>query len=101
MPRSRKISVKIDSSVYAAAAATLKARGIGLNTWLTLQLRAFACASKPIVGLADKMPFGKYYGDTVENVVRGDLAYATWMLDHWPDRYTSEVHELANELNGV
>lgn len=98
--RKRTITLSVDATIFTEASAILAARGTDLKRYLTLQITAFTKVGKPVVGLKDKMPLGKYFGAVVEDVVRGDPTYAKWMLSNEGpcDKFLAEVHELYQEL---
>lgn len=77
----------------------LAPRGTDVQTYLRLQLRAFRRA-KNILELADKMPFGKYQGEIIEDVVRADPGYVNWLLvNHDKVQFAPEVTALIEELD--
>lgn len=97
--RKKSVSIKIDANIYNSAAEVLKTRGTNIETWIMLQLRAFSNGGPTLLSLKDKMPFGKYAGAIIEDIVRGDLRYVTWMLaQDFATKYDSDVHGLASEL---
>jgi uncharacterized protein (DUF3820 family) len=97
--KQRSITIKVDLTIYKDATATLKARGTDVETWFRLQLCAFAKSGKAILSLTDKMPFGKYQGALVEDVVRADTKYATWMVaQDYSTKFNSDVLGLIQEL---
>lgn len=102
MAKQKKVNIKVDAGVYAAAAKTLKDRGTDLDTWVNLQLRAFARTTKNMLTLKDKMQTGKYFGSTVEEVVRVDPGYMVWTLQqsHFRTRYGQDVYELLQSITG-
>lgn len=100
MTRKRTITIKVDASLYAEANTVLKDRGTDIDTWVQLQLRAFAKGGKALIHLSDKMPFGKYQGELVENVVRADTKYAAWMVSQdFSSKYHPDVLALVSELS--
>ena len=98
--RTKSIAVKVDALLYKEATTVLKSRGTDIETWVTLQLRAFAKSGKSMLGLRDKISFGKYQGALVEDIIRGDLKYAIWLLgQNGSIKWESAVLELAHQLS--
>lgn len=97
--RKKSVSIKVDATVYNQAAEVLKSRGTDIETWFKLQLRAFSRSGKSLLCLKDKIPFGKYAGELVEDVVRADTAYAIWMVaQNYTTKFDTDVHQLVQEL---
>lgn len=101
LPLTRSITFRLDDAVLAKAEAVLTDRGTDIKSWMALQIGALSKVTKPVVGLVDPMPFGKYLGAKVEDVVRGDPSYAKWMLqtEGTADRFNQEVVQLYVELS--
>jgi len=98
--RQRKVTIRIDAKLFKEATAILGERGVDLEAYLGLHVRALA-RSKQLLTLRDKFTFGKYGGELVENVVRGDPRYMSWALANvtWT-RFGPDVMALADELDG-
>lgn len=99
--RQRRVTVRLDAKLYKLARELLEERGTDLESYLGLHVRALA-RSKTILGLKDRMTFGKYGGELVEVVVRGDPRYMAWCLGNvtWT-RFGADVLALAEELDGA
>ena len=53
------------------------------------------------LGLLDKLPFGKYKGQVIQDVYRGDAAYLVWMRNakviEQPTFFAAEMHPLLDD----
>jgi len=98
-PRNRNITIKIEGSLHKQATAELKLRGATIETFIQLQLRAM-CKDKTIYRLKDRIQFGKYSGSIIEDIVRCDPKYMTWLLDNSrkPEQFHSEIQNTLNEM---
>lgn len=100
MSRKRNITLKVDSDLYKTVNDALKAKGTTIEAFISLQLIAATKISKAIIDLKDRMPFGKYQGALVEDVIRGDTSYALWLISQDGSRkFSGEVINLVNELS--
>lgn len=79
MPRQATITIKLDSALKKSVIALMKERGTTIETYVRLQLRAMT-GDKAMLCLSDKMNFGKYYGEPVEDVVRANPGYIRWII---------------------
>src|SRR5215475_10076566 len=77
--KSTRVSVTLDKKLVAAVMEKLGNRGTDIATYIQLHLRSFARA-KAVLHLKDTMNFGKYFGESVENVVRTDPGYITYCM---------------------
>lgn len=101
MARYRNITVKIEADLYKEVQAQFKQRGTAIENFVKLQLIAFA-KNKTIIDLGDKMPFGKYAGALVEDVIRGDPKYSMWLMSQdFATKLSSDAMELIQNINGV
>lgn len=77
----------------------MKERGTTIETYIRLQLRAMT-VDKSMLKLADKMNFGKYYGELVEDVVRANPSYIRWLVCESTNgcRFDSDVLELLESM---
>lgn len=73
------VSIAIPADLATKAQEVLSLSGTDVETFVRLQLGAF-CRARSILHLDDKMNFGKYIGEKVEDVVRADTNYAKWLL---------------------
>lgn len=107
MPRKAKnieaIAVMLPEDLVSAARnKLLSERGIELETYLSVYLRTILRAGKSILGLNDAMTFGKYSGEKVENIVRIDPNYMTWIVTQDSrTKFEPEVILLLNEIAGT
>src|SRR5215475_997612 len=74
-----RISIVLDKKLVQSVMDKLGNRGTDISTYLQLHLRSFARA-KAVLHLKDTMNFGKYFGESVENVVRTDPGYITYCM---------------------
>jgi hypothetical protein len=99
-PATRQVRVNIPTDVYNTIERLMKDRGSTVHKWIELQLIALS-RSTGLIRLKDKMPFGKYNGATVEDVVRCDPKYIEWLLTNSTTaRFDFEVNELVAEVQG-
>lgn len=98
-PRNRNITIKIEGTLYKQAMVELKKRGATIETFVQLQLRAM-CKDKTIYRLKDRITFGKYSGSIIEDIVRCDPKYMTWLLENSrkPEQFHSEIQETLFEM---
>ena len=100
MSRQRNITIKVDSDLYKQINEQLKAKGTTIEVFIRLQLIAGLKVSAQCLGLKDKMPFGKYAGASVEDIVRGDTKYAAWLVSQdGSKKFHGDVINLITELN--
>lgn len=72
----------------------------------TLILMINTCAERctmekskyPAIGLSDKMPFGKYKGTEVEEILQDDSRYLVWLLESTDTNFTQEVIDLIEQV---
>lgn len=73
-------------------------RGISVPDLIRVLVDA-TIQKKPVLGLGDKIPFGKYSGHTVEHVVRVDPKYMNWAVENVSTvKFMDEVHELVERV---
>lgn len=97
MSRKRAITVRIDPDLALKLEGVLLARGTTLDVVVGLYLRAMVNSIDrgKCLGLDSKMPFGKYHGERVEEIARGDPGYLRFMLTcERPITLKPEVMEL-------
>lgn len=99
MSRKRNITIQVDSELYKEVMASFKARGTDLQTFVELQLRAFSSSkAKSNMDLGDLMPYGKYRGARIEDIIRGDLGYAVYLVGQ-DAKFSGASLELIKELS--
>lgn len=79
VPGHTLVTVELESDLVDRIKSTLALRGTNIETYVRLQLRAFRSVSTPLT-LGDKLTFGKYVGEGVEDVCRADPAYVRWVV---------------------
>ena len=73
-------AIYLPSKVVKAAREKLEdGRGLELETYLSMYLRIML-RSKNNLTLTDVMPFGKFSGEIVEDVVRAEPTYIAWLI---------------------
>ena len=79
-----KISVEIDIGLYKALEAIGGMRDIHPLTLIELQLTGFVRSFERAAVLEpnDTMPYGKYKGFKMEDVIKGDARYINYLLSH-------------------
>jgi uncharacterized protein (DUF3820 family) len=95
----RRVTFTLPTELLDACEAKLAERGSDLKTFIRLQLTAFSHQTGAIT-LESKMPFGKYLGVLVEDIVRGDPKYLCWILSSSTstNKFGIDVLELLEEL---
>lgn len=92
------VQIELQKDLVKTVQAILEARGTDLETYIRLQLRAFR-TSKTLLTLAEKMPFGKYAGEKIEDICRADTGYMDWIVSNSTSaRFDLDVLELLNAL---
>lgn len=87
----------VDSDLLDEAENILARRGTTLENYLQLQLRALVSADKryrPLT-LRDYMPYGKFKGENIENIIRAEPTYIAWLVGE------SETFSLDSEARTV
>lgn len=76
------LKIKVDAQLAETLEPILLERNISLDEAVGLYLRAMVnnIESGKALGLDSKMPFGKYKGEYVEVIAKGDPGYLRWML---------------------
>ena len=74
-----QVTIELPAALYEQACYDLARRGTTLDEYVRLKLKGMT-ARKWFYGLKDTFTFGKYRGETVENVIRGDPEYCIWAL---------------------
>lgn len=99
MARQATLTIKLDGALKREVTKLFKERGTSVETFIRLQLKAMTC-DKTILRLEDKMNFGKYYGEPVEDVVRTNPGYVSWILaNSSTPKFGPDVIALLEELN--
>ena len=96
--RTTEVVIELDRELCARLHDKLSARGLKLEKYIEMTLRAFD-RQKNILHLRDKINFGKYYGEVVEDVVRMDPGYISWCLQEWATRFGPDVFILMEALD--
>lgn len=74
------------------------ARGMSPDALLNIALKNVE-VRKRIISLTDKVPFGRYQGFTLEDMIRGDVRYANWMAGNATScEFSEEAMALLNTL---
>jgi hypothetical protein len=92
------IVLKLETKLVDDINAVLEQRGTNIETYIRLQLRAFRHAGK-ILGLNDRLNFGKFSGELVEDVCRAEPGYVEWLIANSTSaRFHQDVLSLLEEL---
>lgn len=76
-------------------------RGLKLETYISMYLRVML-RNKNILNLQDEMPFGKFSGEIVENVVRAEPDYIAWLIAQGgKTNFSPEVIQLCAEMKEI
>lgn len=80
--KNRKLEVQIDEGILAALKEISDIRGIEVERIINIQLYSYISTFErsKIYGLWEEMPFGKYRGIVIEEVIRTDPRYLNWLL---------------------
>lgn len=83
MVKHQSITIKIQKDLFKESTAYLKVREITFERWVEVQLRVLLHQhDRANLTPTSGMPFGKYQGAMVGDVIRTDPAYITWALDN-------------------
>lgn len=95
----KTITIEVDAAVARAVEKKLKERGTDLETYFRLQIRALS-RNKIVIHLYDQMPFGKFAGEKVEDIVRAETSYMQWLFETSknPAQWGEDVVGLLNSL---
>lgn len=93
------IALEVPISLVKPAQDILDARGSSLDAFVASRLLAFT-RQTTILGLGDRMTFGKYTGMFVEACIRADLEYMYWIMtkSNCKDRFDEDVKGLVRQL---
>ena len=96
------LKIRVKRSLVEKLEPILKDRGLSLDQAVSLYLRAMVNGSERCrsLRLADEMPFGKYRGETVETIVRGDPGYMMFILGLGKTRFDPETLALLETVAG-
>lgn len=94
------LKIRVKRSLVDKIEPLLKERGISLDQAVSLYLRAMVNGSEnsKSLRLADEMPFGKYKGETVETIVRGDPQYMMFIFGLGKTRFDPETLALLEQV---
>jgi len=71
--------VPVDPKLLKKAETILAERGTSMEQWLKLQMKTLIKHSR-LYGLRDKISFGKYDEEFIEDIIRADPSYIAWCL---------------------
>lgn len=92
------IVLRLETKLVNDINAVLSQRGTNIETYIRLQLRAFRHAGK-ILGLSDRLNFGKFSGELVEDVCRAEPGYLEWIIANSSSaRFHEDVLKLLEDL---
>ena len=92
------IVLRLETKLVNDINAVLSQRGTDIETYIRLQLRAFRHAGK-ILGLSDRLNFGKFSGELVEDVCRAEPGYIEWIVANSSSaRFHDDVLKLLEDL---
>lgn len=99
--KNKTVELKLPMELYERASKVLGDRGTDIETFVRLQLGVLS-RSKITIRLTDEMPFGKYAGARVEDIIRSDPRYFNWLVTTMNDlgKYGEDVLTLVAELMG-
>lgn len=95
--QTRTLRVRLDRQLAIEVDKLLEARDVTLAEVVSLYLRSMinSADSGRTLGLESRMPFGKYRGENVETIARGDPGYLRYLMGgERPLQFTPEVLEL-------
>lgn len=75
----QEVTFQIPKTLLRKAEAILEARGSNLEAFIRLNLKSLVRCEK-FYGLADVMNFGKFRGEVIEDIIRGEPRYVAWCL---------------------
>lgn len=92
------VNLLLDTELVEKVQKVLAARGSDIFTYIRLQLRAFKSSASPL-NLGDKLPFGKYAGEIIEDVCRAEPSYVEWLTANASSaKFDVDVLALLEEL---
>lgn len=100
MARKASITIQLDGALKKQVQQMMKDRGTTIETFVRLQLRAMT-VSNSMLTLHDKMNFGKYSREPVEDVVRANPDYIRWIVNQSATKeckFDADVLELLTKL---
>lgn len=85
--------IKEVTNLVAEAEIICSSRNTDLDTILMVFLRSFVYSHsrRRILNLGDKMPFGKYQGETLQNIIHTDPGYMDWIVGNTDIRVSTAV----------
>lgn len=98
--RKSTITISLETKLYNTLKVKFAERGTDLETFIRLQLRAVSKTTL-ILKLKDDLPFGKYAGEKIEDIVRADPSYMNWVIttNKNPGQFHEEILELLEEIS--
>ncbi len=94
------VNIKVDEDVLSQAKDIATQRGVSLDIIVSVFLRAMVnnVNRGKDLKLDDKITFGKYYGETIYNIVAADPSYLRFMIG--ADKPIALAPEVIEMLNG-
>lgn len=99
----KRVKIEIDEGIYAALQSIGQMREVEADKIIEMQLLSYIRAYErgQVFSPSDPMPYGKYKGYLIEEIVRVDPRYICWMISESPIfKANDEVIELLNSLKG-
>lgn len=95
-----QLKVNVDRALLDRLEPVLRERGLTLDRAVGLFLRGMVNTSNraKALRLQDAMPFGKYYGETVETILRAQPDYIAFIVGLGKTRFDPEVFDLLEQL---
>lgn len=98
----RALTVTLTTDLIEGLKEFANSRGLTVSEVVQFQMTNFLRRAPQVLGLSDKMPFGKFVGYKIENIVRNEPNYARWMLENITSiRFRDEVYELYYALDMI
>lgn len=78
-----QFTIEIDDEIWPEVEKALGRRGMNFDRWLDTMLRSLinVTSKQQVLGLSDRLRFGKYYGVILEDVIRANPGYVMWCWD--------------------
>lgn len=90
--------IKLPLALVKKVEAKLNERGIEIERYIALHLRVML-RNKNTLRLEDVMPFGKFSGELVEDVVRSEPQYISWLIgQNGKTNFDPEVLQLLEQM---
>ncbi len=94
------LKIRVKTKLAERLEPILTDRGMTLDQAVSLYLRGMVNGSERsrAIRLADEMPLGKYRGEIVETIVRGEPGYVRFLFGCENIRFDPEVYALVEEI---